>query len=150
MLLGLTLKLKSPRSLETLVSTRRRQSVVTQKTWIFRHEEISKRPDGLKQPRHSKLVCLNVPSVDHEVTSGLLFVHVYRYIHSSASHWPSSAALMQKRFLIYLFLEYITLRSPVLRTARFNIQQFYVLSTQCIYVFCVDLRTNSDYFSIQH
>jgi len=37
-----------------------------------------------------------------------------------------------------------------LRTARFNIQQFYVLPTQCIYVFCVDLRTNSDYFPIQH
>ena len=32
----------------------------------------------------------------------------------------------------------------------FNIQQFYVLPTQCIYVFCVDLRTNSDYFHIQH
>jgi hypothetical protein len=29
----------------------------------------------------------------------------------------------------------------------FNIQHFYVLPTQCIYVFCVDLRTNSDYFS---
>ena len=29
---------------------------------------------------------------------------------------------------------------------QFNIQQFYVLPTQCIYVFCVDLRTNSDYF----
>ena len=27
-----------------------------------------------------------------------------------------------------------------------NIQQFHVLPTQCIYVFCVDLRTNSDYF----
>ena len=27
-----------------------------------------------------------------------------------------------------------------------NIQQFYVLPTQCIYVFCVDLGTNSDYF----
>jgi ribosome-associated translation inhibitor RaiA len=26
----------------------------------------------------------------------------------------------------------------------------YVLSTQCIYVFCVDLRTNSDYFTVQH
>jgi hypothetical protein len=25
-----------------------------------------------------------------------------------------------------------------------------VPSTQCIYVFCVDLRTNSDYFPIQH
>jgi len=28
---------------------------------------------------------------------------------------------------------------------QFNIQQLYVLPTQCIYVFCVDLRTNSDY-----
>jgi hypothetical protein len=29
---------------------------------------------------------------------------------------------------------------------QFNIQQFYVLPTQCIYVLCVDLRTNGDYF----
>ena len=34
--------------------------------------------------------------------------------------------------------------------SQFNIQQFYVLPTQCIYVFCVDLRTNCDYFPIQH
>jgi hypothetical protein len=27
---------------------------------------------------------------------------------------------------------------------------FYVPPTQCIYVFCVDLRTNSDYFTVQH
>jgi hypothetical protein len=33
---------------------------------------------------------------------------------------------------------------------QFNIQHFYVLPTQCIYMFCVDLRTNSDYFTIQH
>jgi len=33
---------------------------------------------------------------------------------------------------------------------QFNIQQFYVLPTQCIYVSCVDLRTNSDYFFIQY
>jgi len=33
---------------------------------------------------------------------------------------------------------------------QFNIQQFYVLPTQCIYEFCVDLRTNGDYFPIQH
>ena len=31
-----------------------------------------------------------------------------------------------------------------------NTQQFYVLPTQCICVFCVDLRTNSDYFTVQH
>jgi hypothetical protein len=32
---------------------------------------------------------------------------------------------------------------------QFNIQQFYVQATQCVCVFCVDLRTNSDYFPIQ-
>jgi len=31
---------------------------------------------------------------------------------------------------------------------QFNIHQFYVLPTQCVYVFCVDLRTNSDYFTV--
>ena len=33
---------------------------------------------------------------------------------------------------------------------QFDIQHFYFLPTQCIYVFCVDLRTNIDYFPIQH
>jgi len=32
----------------------------------------------------------------------------------------------------------------------FNTQQFYVLPTQCIYLFCVDLRTKSHLFPIQH
>jgi hypothetical protein len=32
---------------------------------------------------------------------------------------------------------------------QFNIQQLYVLPTQCIYAFCVNLRTNSEYFPIQ-
>ena len=31
---------------------------------------------------------------------------------------------------------------------QFNIQQISVLPTQCIYVICVDLRTNSDYSMI--
>jgi hypothetical protein len=35
-------------------------------------------------------------------------------------------------------------------TAMFNTHKFYVLPTHCIYVFCVDLRTNSDYFTVQH
>jgi len=33
---------------------------------------------------------------------------------------------------------------------QFNVNQHYVLPTQCVYVFCVDLRTNSDYFTAQH
>ena len=32
----------------------------------------------------------------------------------------------------------------------FNIHKFYFVPIQCIYVFCVDLRTNSDYFTVQH
>jgi len=57
-------------------------------------------------------------------------------------------------YMISVFLEddillcstKLACRSQVLtlRTARFNIQQFFVLPTRCIYVFCVDLRTNSD------
>jgi len=33
---------------------------------------------------------------------------------------------------------------------QFNIHKYSVLPTECIYVFCVGLRTNSDYFPIQH
>ena len=33
---------------------------------------------------------------------------------------------------------------------QFNVKKFYVLPAQCIYVFCVDLRTTSDYFPKQH
>jgi hypothetical protein len=33
---------------------------------------------------------------------------------------------------------------------QFNIQQLYNLPTQSVCVFCVDLRTNSDYSPIQH
>jgi len=32
---------------------------------------------------------------------------------------------------------------------QFNIQQLYVLPTECIFVFYMDLRTKNDYFPIQ-
>jgi len=38
----------------------------------------------------------------------------------------------------------------IIYTTSSNIQQFSVLSTQYIDVFCVDLRTNSDFFPIQN
>jgi hypothetical protein len=31
-----------------------------------------------------------------------------------------------------------------------NIQKLYVLLIQCIYVFCLDVRKNSDYSPLQH
>ena len=33
---------------------------------------------------------------------------------------------------------------------QFSVQQLYVLPTHLIYVFCVDLEINNDYFPIQH
>jgi len=45
----------------------------------------------------------------------------------------------------------LTLYCPVvtLYTTRLNVHKLSVLPTQCIYVFCVNLRTNNDYFPIQ-
>ena len=37
-----------------------------------------------------------------------------------------------------------------IKELQFHIQQFYVLPTQCIYVFCADLRKNSYYFPIHY
>ena len=50
-----------------------------------------------------------------------------------------------------LFKEFNTHCSPVVTicTTMFNSQQIYVLPRQCIYVFCVDVKTNSVYFPIQ-
>ena len=45
------------------------------------------------------------------------------------------------------WLVFITETQCVYRAVR---STFYVLPTQCIYVFCVDLRTNSDYFTVHH
>jgi hypothetical protein len=38
----------------------------------------------------------------------------------------------------------------VLCITRFTVQKFYFRSTECIYVFCIALRTNSDFFFMQH
>jgi hypothetical protein len=49
------------------------------------------------------------------------------------------------QYVIFVYSSVVTIC-----TTRFNIKKFYVLPTQCIYVFSVDLRTNSDYFTVQH
>ena len=68
-----------------------------------------------------------------------------------ATFRPNSIDLTHKRDPVKV-PQVLTYKTPVVTicTAKFNIQQFSVLPTQCIYVFCVDLRTNSDYFPIQH
>jgi hypothetical protein len=56
------------------------------------------------------------------------------------------------RYGLYLHIMYINPLEPsgYYMYHQFNIHKFYFLPTQCIYVFCMDLRTNSDYFSVQH
>ena len=45
----------------------------------------------------------------------------------------------------------LNIYSPVVTICTASkILKFYVLPTQCIYVFCVDLRTNSDHFNIEY
>ena len=41
-------------------------------------------------------------------------------------------------------------KAQLLLYRQFNIHEFCVLPTQCICVFFVDLRINSDYFPMQH
>jgi hypothetical protein len=58
------------------------------------------------------------------------------------SHWHSD---MTYKLSLSFKRPMVTLCSTT-----FNTHKFHVLPTQCIYVFCVDLRTNSDYFPKQH
>ena len=57
---------------------------------------------------------------------------------------PHSGYYMDRQWSLYV------LPSGHYMYHQFNIQHFYVLPTQCIFVFYVDLRTNSDYFVTQH
>jgi hypothetical protein len=80
----------------------------------------------------------------------VLYTEVYRRVRNS---YNISNKLEERdcleEFSVYFILT-LQILVIALCTASFNIQQFYVLPTQCIYVFCTDLRTNSDYFPIQH
>jgi len=62
-------------------------------------------------------------------------------LHLDDSCWYFISRSLKLCFCVSLF-------DPV--KPRLNIQQFYFLPKQCICVFCVDLRTNSEYFPIQH
>jgi hypothetical protein len=72
----------------------------------------------------------------------------------TSAHWNALRHSLSDLWSSTLLFKYITstVHSPVvtIRTTMFKIHKSYILPTQCIYAFCVDLRTNSDYFPIQH
>jgi hypothetical protein len=62
-----------------------------------------------------------------------LQLHAFLMLGLGAREWSASRSERLARLTLYL----PAFRS---RTAKFNTYIFYVLSTKCIYVFCVDLR----------
>ena len=98
-------------------------------------------------------------------------VHTVQYQTAVHCFWvlcsqKNSSKLLELHFSLYLIyilqqntsklpvysLVTLTLQSQAVTicTTTFDIQKFCILPTQCIYVCCVDLRTNSHYFPIQH
>ena len=56
----------------------------------------------------------------------------------------------QSQYTFYYSFQLKALELSPLYATQFNIHKFHVLPTQCINVFYVDLRTNSDYFTVRH
>ena len=67
-----------------------------------------------------------------------------------SKEWGQIAGVWESRIGLYGFWWQFWRPCGRYMYHQYNSQQFYVLPTQCIYVFCVDLRTNSDYFPIEH
>ena len=86
-----------------------------------------------------KIICYSV--VVRSVNT--IEMHLQRNIQAYSSLCTVESSL---KFMIFNTLQ----SSGHYMYRQFNIEQFYVLPTQCVYVFCVDLRTNSGYFPIQH
>jgi hypothetical protein len=87
------------------------------------------------------------------ISSGMS-LHVAGFGFSHVSKWSGAFETLQRweqTAIISLYsinwLVFITETECVYCAVR---STFYVLPTQCIYVFCLDLRTNSDYFTVQH
>ena len=84
----------------------------------------------------------------YRCTAGTGFDYIYSFI----SGWNSVPDLLKLRFCPTVNTEVLSHKNQLLTSAQtsghymyrqFKIQKIYVLPTQCIYVFCVDLRTNT-------
>ena len=53
-------------------------------------------------------------------------------------------------FVVGSALLHLPFKARLLLCHQFNIHEFNVMPSQCIYVFYVGLRTDSDYFPMQH
>jgi len=73
-----------------------------------------------------------------------LYIEYFAFISSLHSYYHSSLKQNTEYTSNFQNLEVTA------RTARLNIEKYYFILTECAYMFCTDLRTNSDYFPMQH
>jgi hypothetical protein len=144
--------------------------------WNIRNQVYFCGHNTLQAIRHHFLESIHVQNVTmmltttttHHRTSNMLYPGVTRQLNTdttcgawqqvvqcwagwwlTAQHWEGSDQGLSVIYAINpLGPLYFTL--VTLCTARFNIKKFYILVTQYIYVFCVALRRNCNYFPIQH
>jgi hypothetical protein len=105
---------------------------------LFHHS----RPVSLKNLKKGKSVQL-----DYHLNGSSFEIRNITYTKQDCSRCvPRRSIQFYEDFFIKIFKGFYC--TP----AKFNIQQLYtyILPVQCIYVFCMDLRTNSDYLCIQY
>ena len=93
--------------------------------------------------RRATSVSALMTSLSHQTLS------ITKNISTKFSREEKTIHLTSNSFVSVLFAT-ILMKSPVvtLCTTRFNTQKFFVLPIRCIYVFCMDLRTNSEISSL--
>jgi len=90
----------------------------------------------------------------HTPTSHLLKIHLNIILQSSTpgyTKWSRSFRFPHQNRVYASPLPHTRyMPRPSHFSTKFNINKFYVLPTQSIYVFCMDRRTKSSYFPIQY
>ena len=111
---------------------------------------------------HQALILTHCPSVspshlcnDNQILKIIPLIPAISNFVYKLTHWIWVTTAAQQSGINVHFVLGCLLFSPLNSRGhymyhQFNIHELYVLSTLCIYVFCLDLRTNSDYFLIQH
>jgi len=83
----------------------------------------------------------------------ILFTYIYTHTQTQTSvtlkQTYLQSAFIKKIACTLLLFKNLTGYYKAYTTA-LNMQQFYILPTERLYVFCMDLRTNRDYFFIQN
>ena len=130
-----------------------RKIVMTSSSWSLQDEVITNvetpgtvRPTTRRlTPEDWKPTRINIHKSYFPSTQRICFVWI--------SEQTAIISLYSSNWLVFITeteCVYCAVRAGSLYSARFNIHIFYVLPTLRIYVFCMDLRTNSDYLPIQH